>query len=70
MPDPKDNAKQTGDTHPPEIESDMPFEEDMTDAAGTEGTPSNRGKATERGDIARPGRGAKKAGLLKDGDKK
>jgi hypothetical protein len=68
MPDPKDNAKQRGDIHPPEVESDLPYEGQMTDSLGTEGTPGNRGKATERADIARPGRGSKKAGVLKDKD--
>jgi len=68
MPDPKDNAKQTGDTHLPEVESDLPFEEGMADSLGTEGTPGNRGRATELGQEGRPGRGGKHAGLLKDRD--
>lgn len=54
MPDAKDNAKMTGDTHPPEVESDLPAEEGSANAAGTTGTPR--------------GRGIKKAGLLKDKD--
>lgn len=66
MPDPRDNAKKTGDTHEPEVESDLPFQEGMTDAIGADGTPRDRGKATERGSQGRPGRGIKKAGLLKD----
>jgi hypothetical protein len=68
MPDAKDNAKQTGDTHLPEVESDLPLEEGATEATGTEGTPSNRGRATEEGREGRPGRGEKQAGLLKDQD--
>jgi hypothetical protein len=68
MPDPKDNAKMTGDTHLPDVESDMPFQESSTDAVGLDGTPRDRGQATERGDKPRPGRGAKKAGVLKDQD--
>jgi hypothetical protein len=69
MPDAKDNAKLTGDTHLPDVESDLPFEEAMEDKVGTGGgTPANRGKATERGDDARPGRQRKHAGLLKDED--
>lgn len=70
MSDPKDNAKQTGDTHPPEVESepDLPLEEGMADSLGTEGTPGNRGRATELGQEGRPGRGGKHAGLLKDED--
>lgn len=68
MPDAKDNAKMTGDTHPPEVESDLPAEEGSSEVAGTKGTPRDRGKATERGAEGRPGRGIKKAGLLKDKD--
>jgi hypothetical protein len=68
MPDAKDNAKQTGDTHLPEVESDLPLEEAATEATGTEGTPGNRGRATELGQEGRPGRGSKHAGVLKDRD--
>ena len=68
MPDAKDNAKQTGDTHLPEVESDLPLEEGAPDALGTEGTPGNRGRAGELGHEGRPGRGNKQAGLLKDRD--
>lgn len=68
MPGPKVNAKMTGDTHLPDVESDMPIQESSTDAAGLEGTPRNRGRATGRGDQKRPGRGANKAGVLKDRD--
>jgi hypothetical protein len=68
MPDAKDNAKMTGDTHPPEVESDLPLKEDMTDAIGANGTPRNRGKAGERGADGRPGRAVKKGGVLKDKD--
>lgn len=69
MPDPKDNAKMTGDTHLPDVESDMPFQEGSTDdAVGLDGTPRDRGQATERGDRPRPGRGANKAGVPKDRD--
>jgi hypothetical protein len=68
MPDAKDNAKQTGDTHLPEVESDLPLEEGAPDALGTEGTPGNRGRATELGHEGRPGRGSKQAGLIKDRD--
>jgi hypothetical protein len=66
MPNAKDNAKMTGDTHPPDVESDLPAEEGSTDEAGTKGVPRNRGKASERGAQGRPGRGIKKAGLLKE----
>jgi hypothetical protein len=68
MPDAKNNAKQTGDTHLPEVESDQPLEEAATEGTGTEGTPGNRGRATESGQEGRPGRGGKQAGELKDRD--
>lgn len=68
MPGTKVNAKMTGDTHLPDVESDMTFQEDSTDAVGLAGTPRDRGRATERGDQKRPGRGANKAGVLKDQD--
>jgi hypothetical protein len=44
MPDAKNSVKMTGDTHLPDVESDLPVEQ------------------------ARPGRGIKKAGVLKDKD--
>ena len=66
MPDPKDNAKQTGDTHLPEIESDFEAQEGSPDAVGTEGTPSNRSKSSDLSDEGRPGRGINQAGFLKD----
>lgn len=67
MPDPHDNAKMTGDMHPPEVESELPFEEGgSSDAPGTSGTAQGRGTSTEEGREGRPGRGIKKAGLLKD----
>lgn len=66
MPDPRDNAQQRGDIHPPEIESDLPREGQAPDGPGTEGTPDNRGNAAERGDLSRPGRGTRKAGVLQE----
>jgi len=68
MPDPFNRAKMTGDTHPPELESDLPLEEGSSDAAGISGTPSDRGPAMEGGRENKPSRGVKKAGLLKDND--
>jgi hypothetical protein len=68
MPDPFNKAKMTGDTHPPELESDLPLEEGSSNAAGIPGTPSDRGQAMESGREHQPTRGVKKAGLLKDKD--
>ena len=71
MPDPKNNAKLTGDTHPPEVEDTVPG---LADEMGTEGTPrdSNRARANDMArdmeDEARPGKGENQAGFLKDKD--
>jgi len=64
MPDAKDNAKMTGDTHPPDVESDLPFQEGTSGAFGSTGKTRERGKASER--AGRPGRGIHKSGLLRD----
>jgi len=68
MPDPFNKAKMTGDTHPPELESDLPLEEGSAEAAGLNGTPRDRGRAMESGRESKPTRGVKKAGLLQDHD--
>lgn len=66
MPDPFNKAKMTGDTHPPEVESDLPLEEgSASNEPGVSGTPGDRGRAAE---IGRAGRSIKKGGLLKDSD--
>jgi hypothetical protein len=49
MPYPKDNAKMTGDTHLPDVESNM-FEEGVADAVGMDETVRERGEAAERGE--------------------
>jgi len=68
MPDPHDNAKMTGDTHPPDVESDLPFDDETSDAAGRSRTSRrDRGKATERGE-AEGGSGIRRSGVLKDKD--
>lgn len=58
MPDPKDNAKLTGDTHLPDVESDLPLQEGSSDAGA---------QARPRSEEGRPGRGVRKAGVLRDG---
>jgi hypothetical protein len=68
MPDAKNNAKQTGDTHLPEVESEQPRQEGMSDALGADGTPRDRGQSSESGEEGKPGRGINQAGLLKDKD--
>lgn len=68
MPDPFNKAKMTGDTHPPEVESDLPLEEGSAEAAGLSGTPRDRGRGMEIGRESKPTRGVKRAGLLQDHD--
>lgn len=68
MADPKNNAKARGDTHPPEVESEQPMQQGSADALGADGTPSDRGRATESGLEGKPGRGINQAGFLKDKD--
>lgn len=68
MPDAKNNAKASGDTHPPEVESDLPMQEGSEGTLGADGTPSDRGRATESGLEGKPGRGINQAGFLKDKD--
>lgn len=68
MPDARNNTKLTGDTHLPDAESELPMEEGSEGALGADGTPRDRGRATESGLEQRPGRGINQAGLLKDKD--
>ena len=68
MPYAKDNAKMTGDTHLPDVGSDM-YDEGSADAVGMDEAASDRGQATERGDQKRPTRGVGKAGAVKGGRK-
>jgi hypothetical protein len=65
MPSPKDNAKMSGDTHLPDVESELPLQEGST-GVGADGTP--RGRATDESQDQRPGRGIPKGGELKDRD--
>ena len=59
MPDPKDNAKLTGDTHLPDVESELPVQGGSSDAGA---------QARQRSEEGHPGRGVRKAGVLTDGD--
>ena len=64
MPDPKDNAKATGDVHPPEVEDGA--------AGGRTGRPAAEGAddtlSRDLQDEARAGKGINQAGYLKDKD--
>ena len=66
MPDPFNRAKMSGDTHPPEVESDLPLEEASALEPGIPSSPRDRGVAGDSGKEDRPSRRGKKAGLLKD----
>jgi hypothetical protein len=69
MPDAKNNAKLTGDTHPPEVEDTVPgLPEDMPEAMGADGTPRDRGQDSALENEAHPGKGENQAGFLKDKD--
>ena len=59
MPDAKNNAKLTGDTHLPDVESELPLQESA---------PETGGQARESDEDGRPGRGSRKAGVVKDDD--
>lgn len=58
MPDPKANAKLTGDTHLPDVESDLPVQ----------GASGAGPQARTREQAAQPRRGVRKAGVLTDHD--
>jgi hypothetical protein len=62
MPDPKDNAKLSGDTHPPEVEENQPH------AEGTQGTPDDGSLSRDLENEGKAGKGINQAGYLKDKD--
>lgn len=54
MPDPKDNAKLTGDTHPPELEDSGPAAADDTDIDDSPGRgETDTGSRKDRGGAGR-----------------
>lgn len=63
MPDAKNNAKATGDTHPPEIE-----ERGAPRAGGASGGPPDRDLGQDLEHEGRAGQDENQAGLLKDKD--
>jgi hypothetical protein len=65
MPDAKDNAKQTGDTHPPEVEDRPGSPQGRPLAQGTEET-SDTSLGRDLDDEGRAGKGINQAGYLKD----
>ena len=69
MPDPKDNAKLSGDTHPPEVEGARGGSpQGRPDAQGAEGTPPDASLSRDVENEGRAGKGINQAGDLKDKD--
>lgn len=67
MPNAKDNAKATGDTHLPEIESeDLDAQEAHPEGTGTPGTQDRERNPEGTGS---PPRGGNRAGVVRSDDK-
>jgi len=67
MPDAKDNAKASGDIHPPEVAEEAQQRPlGRPDTQGTRGSDTDAGAARGMEDEARPGKGENQAGFLKD----
>jgi len=62
MPNARDNAKGTGDVHPPEVEDMAPQADDTQDAS------SDGSLGRDLQDERRAGKGINQAGYLKDKD--
>lgn len=66
MPSPKDKAKATGDTHPPEVEADdLPLQESHPEGTGTPGTQERHRDPEGQGSHER---GGHRAGLVREDD--
>jgi hypothetical protein len=69
MPDPKDNAKATGDIHPPEVEeAGGGSQRGRPRAAGADGAPPDSDLSRDLENEGRAGKGVNQAGYLKDKD--
>jgi hypothetical protein len=69
MPDAKDNAKLTGDTHPPEVEDlSGASPEGRAETTGADGTPADKDLSRDLENEGRAGKGVNQAGYLKDKD--
>jgi hypothetical protein len=68
MPDPKDNAKLTGDTHPPELDDDLTpsGQRDRPEAQDTEAAAPGSSLGRGAGNEGRGGKGTGQAGSVKD----
>jgi hypothetical protein len=68
MPDPNNKTKMTGDLHLPDVETDLPLQEGISDGLGADGTPRDRGQAGNSAADGRARRGINHAGIIKDKD--
>ena len=69
MPDAKDNAKATGDTHPPEVEDrDDGSGQGQSRPEGATGGPPDSSLSRDVENEGRAGKGINQAGYLKDKD--
>jgi hypothetical protein len=69
MPDPKDNAKASGDVHPPEVEQgEQQRPRGRPDAQGAHGDAKGGTLERDLEDEGRAGRGENQAGFLKEKD--
>jgi len=67
MPDAKNNAKLTGDTHPPEVEGPFgPFTRGRPKALGARATPASEDLSPDLENEGRAGKGVDQADDLRD----
>jgi hypothetical protein len=68
MPDAKNNAKLTGDTHPPEVEDAKGSPQGRADTEGAMDGPADSSASRDVGNAGRDGKGTDQAGYGKDKD--
>ena len=68
MPNAKDNAKLTGDTHLPDVGEDTgeDLPEVTAEAVGSEGTARDTARSSDRASESRPGKNVDQPGIMKD----
>ena len=68
MPDAKDNAKLSGDVHPPEVEDAAGSRQGRPLAEGSDGSAPDSSLSRDLENEGRAGKGVNQAGYLKDKD--
>jgi hypothetical protein len=68
MPDPKDNAKASGDLHPPEVEDEVGAPAARGDVQGADDGPPDGSDTRDVENAGRTGKRTEQAGVLKDKD--